>query len=35
MSGTAAVLFNALIGGLLLYLLLHGTLPNYVVFAKK
>ncbi len=34
MSEYANMLFNALIGGFVLYLLIHGTLPKYVAFAK-
>jgi hypothetical protein len=34
MSDYASVLFNALIGGFILFLLIHGTLADYVVFAK-
>ena len=35
MSGYANTLFNALIGGFVLFLLIRGTLPGYVAFAKK
>ncbi len=35
MSDYASTLFSALVGGFIFYLLIHGTLPDYVVFAKK
>lgn len=35
MSPYAGVLFNALVGGFVLYLLINGSLPAYVGFAKK